>query len=466
MSESWKRWEGRTVDGKFPLQTYLGGSDHSAVFLTLTANSEKAAIKLIPADLANADEQLLRWKGASELAHPNLIRIFTVGRAELDGVDLLYVVMEYAEENLAQILPERALTADEVRGMLPPILGALQYVHDQGLVHGHIQPSNILALGDQVKLSSDAFTLLGDQSRGHGDGVYDPPEMADRRASTAGDTWQTGMALVEVLTQKLPVWDRARSSGPEIPTTVPEPFREIAANCLQVGAEKRWTIAQISDRLAGKKSGAESSQTVSPSQSNTPVSAPPIQDRPRVSAKWGYLLAVAAVAAIVFVFIPRPKTTAPIVEVPPEVRSAPAQPNPVQPKEDTKSQSNTLATTSQPTATSTAAPVTNASAPRVEAAESGVVERVLPQVSPSARRTIQGKIKVRVKVEVDGTGNVQSAKLESAGPSKYFSRIALEAAKQWKFSPASTGETGTRSWKLLFAFSRGKTEASAERGKR
>ena len=32
--ETWKSWEGRTVDGKFPLRQYLGGSDHSAVFLT------------------------------------------------------------------------------------------------------------------------------------------------------------------------------------------------------------------------------------------------------------------------------------------------------------------------------------------------------------------------------------------------------------------------------------------------
>jgi hypothetical protein len=29
-----KQWEGRIVDGKFPLQKWLGGSEHSAVFLT------------------------------------------------------------------------------------------------------------------------------------------------------------------------------------------------------------------------------------------------------------------------------------------------------------------------------------------------------------------------------------------------------------------------------------------------
>src|ERR1700730_1603698 len=121
MSEKWER---RTVDGRFPLQRYLGGSDHSAVFLTLrqdgAGDSGKAVIKLISAD-ADAEKQLLQWKAVRELNHPNLIRIFEAGRCELDGEAALYVVMEYAEENLSQILPERALTAEETRGMLPPI---------------------------------------------------------------------------------------------------------------------------------------------------------------------------------------------------------------------------------------------------------------------------------------------------------------------------------------------------------
>jgi TonB family protein len=87
----------------------------------------------------------------------------------------------------------------------------------------------------------------------------------------------------------------------------------------------------------------------------------------------------------------------------------------------------------------------------------------MPQVSPSARRTIQGTIKVRVRVDVDAAGNVVKAKLESAGPSKYFSRVAMEAAREWKFDPAGRGESDTREWKLQFAFSRAKTGVSATR---
>jgi eukaryotic-like serine/threonine-protein kinase len=480
MSENWKRWEGRTADGKFPLQTYLGGSDHSAVFLTRTENAEKAAVKLISADPANfsGEEQLLRWKASASVSHPNLIRILAMGRCQLDSTRLLYVVMEYAEENLAQILPERALTAEEVRGMLLPLLGALQSVHDRGYAHGSIRPSNILAIGDQVKLSSDSLTRLGDKTPGaNAPSIYDPPEAPAGAASTAGDSWQTGVMLVEVLTQKLPAWERSNRAAPEIPAGVPDPFREIAARCLQLDPAKRWTIAQIAqigDRLEMKQPkltpvehGDSPAATVSGS------SAPDrreVSSRPKVSAKWGYLVVVAVVAAIVFVFIPKPKTSAPASQSNAETnsqgisaeRSAP----PAEGADSEPSQAQSAKTSAGQEVTSPAAATTGSSVPKAAADESGVVEQVIPQVSPGARHTIQGKIKVRVKVEVDAAGNVEKAKLDSGSRSKYFSRVALEAAKEWKFVPAPGGANGLREWKLLFSFSRAKTEASAERGKR
>ena len=57
--------------------------------------------------------------------------------------NFLYVVMEYAEENLAQILPQRSLSPEEVKEMLPPMAETLAYLHQAGLAHGHIKPSNI-----------------------------------------------------------------------------------------------------------------------------------------------------------------------------------------------------------------------------------------------------------------------------------------------------------------------------------
>lgn len=447
MSETWKQWEGRTVDGRFPLHSYLGGSDHSVVFLTQTGanDSSKAAIKLIPADGADADKRLLQWRAVRDLNHPNLVRVFDSG---LDGTALLYVVEEYAEEDLSQILPERALTQEEVRAMLPPILRALQYVHEQGFVHGRVQPSNILAVGDQVKLSSDALRRGGEKSRAErAEGAYDPPEAATGAASApAADVWQLGLILVEVLTQRLPVWDRAQPRPPEVPAAVPQPFREIAEHCLQVDPGKRWTIAQILARL--EEAPVESSLPTPSAVAPVNMASAPAASRDwGASAKWLYALGVAAAVLVIgLALIGRSKPSG----VSPQENSPSAQ---APPRQEAKL---------SPSAAGDANPDTPGTAAVNTDHQAGVVRRVVPEVSPGARRTIHGTIVVRVKVNVDAAGDVAKARIESGRQSRYFSRVALDAARDWKFDPARTGEqAGPRTWNLHFAFSRAATEVSA-----
>jgi TonB family protein len=481
MNESWKRLEGRVVAEKFQLLSYLAGSDVSAVFLTSIkmpgGDSKEAAIKLIYANTTDAQKQLSLWTSTRELEHQNLIRVFESGRCEIDGTQLLYVVQEYAEENLAQILPERALTPEEVREMLPPLLGALQYLHGKSLVHGDIRPANILAIGNDVKLSSDALVTMGEKSRrAAAANVYDPPEAASSVASPTADIWQLGMTLTEVLTQHLPAWDRTRAGSPEIPRSMSEPFRDIAKHCLDVDPTKRWTIAQIFGRVEPEGLRVErlepsqpalalvpsektrneigESEKVPSASANTNERAavvPVALDGQKPAAKWPYLLLLAVVVAVALFFIARRKSSTSESSSPPVA----VQPTQAQPA---TSQSGPVATQPEPAA---------GGDERVSASpnENGVVKQVMPEVSPSARRTIHGKIVVRVKVNVDAAGNVQQAKIESGRASKYFSRIALEAARDWKFAPAQTGETVKREWKVQFGFSRAKTEASAVRAK-
>jgi TonB family protein len=155
---------------------------------------------------------------------------------------------------------------------------------------------------------------------------------------------------------------------------------------------------------------------------------------------------LAAVVLVAFFLIARPKTSNPR----PDEQSTQAQPSSA-PEGSQSAQTSPGDTNTDTTSHDN---------------QNGVVRQVMPQVSPSARRTIQGTIKVRVRVEVDAAGNVAKTKLELSGPSKYFSRVAMEAAREWKFAPARADESGPREWKLQFAFSRAKTGVSATRAKR
>jgi TonB family protein len=88
-----------------------------------------------------------------------------------------------------------------------------------------------------------------------------------------------------------------------------------------------------------------------------------------------------------------------------------------------------------------------------------VVHEEIPNVSLRSRETIHGHVKVTVRVTVDKSGAVVSDVLENPGPSKYFARLAGEAASKWKFVPAD--REATRQWLVRFEFSRDGTKAQA-----
>src|SRR5258706_647119 len=115
-------WVGRVVDERFTLLQWLGGSGWGDVFLTELPGhpGRKAAIKLIPAETTGAEARVAGWAARSALSHPHLMRLFHTGRCQINAIQLLYAVMEYAEEDLSQIIPGRPLTDPEATEMLVP----------------------------------------------------------------------------------------------------------------------------------------------------------------------------------------------------------------------------------------------------------------------------------------------------------------------------------------------------------
>jgi TonB family protein len=78
---------------------------------------------------------------------------------------------------------------------------------------------------------------------------------------------------------------------------------------------------------------------------------------------------------------------------------------------------------------------------------------VLPRPPQSALDTIRGTVRVSVRLQVANDGSVSEVASEIAGPSRYFERQSLQAARQWQFAPAEAGPA--RSVVVRFAFTRG-----------
>src|ERR1700676_5095621 len=248
MIEIWTKWESQIINGLFPLRRFLGRSNHSVVFLTeyKAQNLAKAAIKLVPedpADPAAAEAQLSNWKRIAALSHPHLIRTLDSGRCKLGGHPFLFVVMEYAEQTLAQILPHRDLTPDEVREMLKPTLGALAYLHHNRLVQGQLKPPNFLVVNDQLKLASDTVRAFGDPAPSIAKpSVYDPPEARNGAIDGAGDVWGLGISVVEALTQTPPA---LHDKSVVLPATLPPEFLSTVRRCLSPSPGDRPTIFDL-----------------------------------------------------------------------------------------------------------------------------------------------------------------------------------------------------------------------------
>jgi TonB family protein len=438
----WKKWEGRVVDGKFPLRQWLGGSDHSAVFLTERGGKEspKAAIKLISAQdprPENLDEtaQLSRWAGAARLSRPHLIRLFEYGRCQIGDTRLLYVVTEYAEENLAEILPLRPLSADEASEMLRPTAEVLASLHQAGFVHGRIKPSNIMAVNDQVKISADALRKTGERADAGEPSAYDAPEVATTGPSAAGDVWSLGMTLVAVMTQNEPKLKPGEPAPVAVPETIPQPLREIARQCLQADPQQRCSLAALLARIHAPGGPRQPAATVPAVATHTP------QVRPRRRIVVPVVVAILVAALFLIAWIGMKFMAHPAV---PAVDTRPAS---------AQQPAGTPATQSP-------APFSENKKPAPKGVVKGsVLSQVLPDVSRSAQNTIEGRIKVSVQVSVDASGNVSQAKLVSPGPSKYFANLALGAARRWKFNPPQVdGQPADSQWILRFQFARSSTQ--------
>ena len=392
----WKQWEGQSLDSMFPLERCLGGSDQSAVFETQSQGGP-AAVKVVLGTPAEIKSLLRCREQAAGLSHQALIPILRAGETALGDRRCAYFVMERADENLAEVLAERSLTPDETRDMLFPVLGALQYLKENGFAHGRLKPANIMAFGDQLKISSDSLVQGGD---------------------SAADCSAIGTLLEQV-------------PGGGRNARLPEPFAEIAKNCLTPDPAARWDVARIEAHLRGDRA------LVAPANSR--------------AGRWSW--AAAATAGILSLIalwpsadnksnkdadVPRPPDNAAPAFVPPDIKP---------PAEATKKAARAPKQL-KPSAAKEQAP---AKPPVTQRPATGDgITRVLPAIPQGALNTITGTVRINVRVRVDSAGSVTQTTLESPRASKYFADRVLVAAGAWKFPAAGAPQD----WVLQFDLTR------------
>ena len=204
----------------------LGAGGMGEVYRARDASLERdVAIKILPAQFANDDDRLARFrreaKALAALNHPNIAVIHSL--EESDGVRAL--VMELCEgPTLAERLSDGAMPLDEAIPVGIQIADALDAAHAAGIVHRDLKPANIKLLGDGTVKVLD-FGLAKVEQRGTdsdpahsptitaatqagvvlGTAAYMSPEQArGKTVDKRTDLWAFGCIVYQMLTGCVP----------------------------------------------------------------------------------------------------------------------------------------------------------------------------------------------------------------------------------------------------------------------
>ncbi len=202
---------------EYRLESLLGQGGMAQVYRAFDVRlKRRVAIKVIDPPFQNDPEYVARFEREAQaialLKHPNIVGIYRVGEAN----GLLYLAMEYIdgvtlEDELADYhRGGQTMPAPEVNRIIRQSCLALDYAHQQGVIHRDVKPSNImLNKQGQVILTDFGLALLtevGTRGETFGTPHYLSPEQVVSSAGAVpqSDLYAVGVMLFEIFTGQLP----------------------------------------------------------------------------------------------------------------------------------------------------------------------------------------------------------------------------------------------------------------------
>ena len=179
------------------------------------------------------------------LTHPNLLPIYDYGQQD----DQLYIVSRYVETGTLKDRLPPAFSLQQAQAMITPIAEALAYLHNQGVVHGNLKPSNILIDSQGQPLLTDLGYSQGIDTEGQ-ESVYLSPEQAQGiSADQRTDVYAMGVLLYQMLIGEPPAPGAVPSPRSRRPDLPPEVEAVILKAMAQYPDQRFQTPGQFSHAL-------------------------------------------------------------------------------------------------------------------------------------------------------------------------------------------------------------------------
>jgi eukaryotic-like serine/threonine-protein kinase len=208
---------------RYTITRELGRGGMATVFHAHDQAGAPVALKVLNPELSStvgAERFRREIRVAARLQHPNILSVLDSGTASVShpggDLELLWFTMPFVDgrnvwERFEQ---ERTLPPDEVIRIGQAVADALEYAHQQGVVHRDIKPDNILLEADRVLVAdfgvaravSEVQEKLTATGMVVGTPTYMSPEQAsgERELDGRSDTYALACVLYELLAGEAP----------------------------------------------------------------------------------------------------------------------------------------------------------------------------------------------------------------------------------------------------------------------
>src|SRR5690349_5379644 len=264
-------WIGKNI-GPYQTISKIGEGGMGAVYRAVRVDDhylKQVAIKLVRTGLGTG-HYLRRFKNERQimasLDHPNIARLLD-GGATQEG--LPYLVMEYIEgEEIDRFCDSHRLDTLQRLKIFRQVCSAVQYAHQNLVVHRDLKPGNILVMADGTpklldfgiaklldpELFFQTLDPVGTVLRAMTPEYASPEQVRGEPITTASDVYSLGVILYRLLTGHPPYQLDTRDPltmargiseiEPEKPSTVIDRVAEVRGSD---GESRRVTPEQISD---------------------------------------------------------------------------------------------------------------------------------------------------------------------------------------------------------------------------
>jgi serine/threonine protein kinase/tetratricopeptide (TPR) repeat protein len=293
------------LHSRFSLNEMIGEGGMGQVWLVWDLELEiQVAIKILNPQLTSKPDSINLLKNecrnTRRLVHPNIVRIFDFHRFK----DLAFISMEYIDgRDLTTYRRQfEHINPAEIIKLIKPVINALGYAHDLGLVHRDVKASNILLDRQKTPRLTD-FGIAGVFKSGHnaleitsGGSLFcmSPQQLGGGQPSPSDDIYALGVLLYELFTGYPPFYpDISRNKIlHEIPAPISQKLDQVAVDAniprslenlieqmlAKMPDERPASMQEINDRL--KRIGnKQMDQTLPPDG----INAVPVKDKPVLS---------------------------------------------------------------------------------------------------------------------------------------------------------------------------------------